>query len=53
MPPNTQEEVITRRQENQVWKGTQFEQPAYWETELAKLSQLKVKVNAFYVSAKA
>jgi hypothetical protein len=47
--PNTKEEVDSRRNSYQFWKGTKFEQPAYWETELTKLKNLNVKVNTFYV----
>jgi hypothetical protein len=50
MPPNTKEEVDSRRSSYQFWRGTKFEQTAYWDTELAKLKQLNVKVNTFYLN---
>jgi hypothetical protein len=37
MPPNTKEEVKERRKDNEFWKGSKFEQPVYWETEIVKL----------------
>ena len=50
MPPNTKEEVDSRRSSYQFWRGTKFETPAYWDTELAKLKQLNVKVHTFYLN---
>ncbi len=50
MPPNTKQEVDYRRSKYQFWRGTKFETPAYWDTELAKLKQLNVKVHTFYLN---
>ena len=50
MPPNTKEEVDSRRNSYQFWRGTKFEAPAYWDSELAKLKQLNVQVNTFYLN---
>jgi hypothetical protein len=50
MPPNTKEEVDSRRTLYQFWRSNRFEQPAYWDIELAKLKRLKVKVNTFYIN---
>ena len=52
-PPNTQQEVTQRRNAYRFWKGTQFEQPVYWETEIDKLKAKKVVVHSFYLNNSA
>jgi hypothetical protein len=37
MPPNTMNEVKSKRVSEKKWKGTNFENLVYWETELQKL----------------
>jgi uncharacterized protein with von Willebrand factor type A (vWA) domain len=49
-PPNTKEEVDSRRNSYQFWRGTKFEAISYWDSELAKLKQLNVQVNTFYLN---
>jgi hypothetical protein len=51
--PNTKEEVDERRNDYQFWKGTKFEEPAYWDEELAKLKEEEVIIHTFYVSTSA
>jgi len=55
MPPNTQNEIPEKRGcygEN-YWSGTKYRVPTYYETELEKLVQKKVKIHGFYVDSDA
>ena len=50
MPPNTRQEVDSRRASYNSWAGTKFATPAYWDVELQKLKAKGIPVYGFYVA---
>lgn len=50
MPPNTQEEVITKRQPQSQWVNTKFANPVYSSEQVKRLVDADIPVHAFYVN---
>eukprot|EP00052_Salpingoeca_macrocollata_P025734 m.234579 g.234579 ORF g.234579 m.234579 type:complete len:2885 (+) comp22475_c0_seq2:54-8708(+) len=47
-PPNTEAEVAQKRR-GKKWKGTPYENPVFYRTELQKLNTKEIPIHAFYV----
>lgn len=48
-PPNTRDEVEKKRVHESHWKGTPYEVPTYWETEMKHLTDSGIPVYTFFI----